>query len=76
MARTPLELKVDDFLAQKRIAVVGASRDKRHPVGGAVYRRLKQTGHEVFAVNPHAETSRAIVVTPTCDPFPAASTAW
>ena len=49
-------MKVEDFLAQNRIAVVGASLDKRHPVGGAVYRRLKQTGHEVFAVNPHAET--------------------
>ena len=55
MAKTALETKVEDFLAQKRIAVVGASLDKRRPVGGAVYRRLKQTGHEVFAVNPHAE---------------------
>jgi hypothetical protein len=49
-------MKVKDFLAQRRIAVAGASLDKRHPVGGAIYRRLKQTGHEVFAVNPHAET--------------------
>lgn len=49
--------KVDDFLAQKRIAVAGVSRDNsRHPVGNLIYQRLKTTGHEVFAVNPHLET--------------------
>jgi predicted CoA-binding protein len=49
-------MKVKDFLAQQRIAVAGASLDKRHPVGNAIYRRLKETGHDVFAVNPHTET--------------------
>jgi predicted CoA-binding protein len=49
-----LETKIDDFLAQKRIAVVGVSRNKsNHPAGNLIYRRLKDTGHEVFAVNPH-----------------------
>jgi uncharacterized protein len=49
-----LDTKVQDFLAQKRIAVAGVSRDKsRHPVGNLIYHRLKDTGHEVFAVNPH-----------------------
>ena len=49
--------KVDDFLAQKRIAVAGVSRDNsHHPVGNLIYHRLKNTGHEVFAVNPHLET--------------------
>jgi predicted CoA-binding protein len=49
-----LEAKIDDFLAQKRIAVVGVSRNKsNHPAGNLIYRRLKDTGHEVFAVNPH-----------------------
>jgi hypothetical protein len=47
-------MKVNDFLAQKRIAVAGVSHDhSRHPSANLIYRRLKTTGHEVFAVNPH-----------------------
>jgi predicted CoA-binding protein len=54
---TPFEAKVEDFLAQKRIAIAGVSRDKgRHPVGNAIFRRLQDAGHEVFAVNPNMET--------------------
>jgi uncharacterized protein len=50
------ETKVHDFLAQKRIAVAGVSRqDSHHPVGNQIYRRLKATGHDVFAVNPHMQ---------------------
>ncbi len=57
MTPTTLESKVHDFLAQKRIAVAGVSRDpKRHPSANLIYRRLKETGHEVFPVNPHLET--------------------
>jgi predicted CoA-binding protein len=57
MSRTPLDVKVEDFLAQKRIAIAGVSRDKsRHPVGNLIYQRLKKTGHEVFALNPHMQT--------------------
>jgi len=45
---------VQDFLAQKRIAIAGVSRDDRgHPAGNLIYRRLKSTGHQVFAVNPN-----------------------
>jgi predicted CoA-binding protein len=54
---TTLDTKVHDFLAQKRIAVAGVSRDNRqHPVGNLIYRRLKKTGHDVFAVNPQMQT--------------------
>jgi uncharacterized protein len=54
---TTLDAKVQDFLAQKRIAVAGVSRDNsHHPVGNLIYRRLKKTGHELFAVNPHMQT--------------------
>ena len=57
MATTSLETKVNDFLAQKRIAVMGVSRDhSRHPVGNLIYRRLKGGGHDVFAVNPNMES--------------------
>lgn len=52
-----LGLKVNEFLAQKRIAVVGVSRDDGpHPAANLIYRRLKRTGHQVFAVNPHLKT--------------------
>ena len=53
MTPATLEEKVHDFLAQKRIAVAGVSRDNRHhPAGNLVYRRLKQAGHDVFPVHP------------------------
>jgi predicted CoA-binding protein len=48
------EAGIHDFLAQQRIAVAGVSRNEgHHPSGNLIYRRLKSTGHEVFAVNPH-----------------------
>ena len=57
MDTAALDLKVHDFLEQKRIAVVGVSRDDRHhPAGKLIYRRLKSLGHEVFPVNPQMET--------------------
>ena len=57
MTATPLEAKVHDFLAQKRIAVAGVSRDNsHHAVGNLIYQRLKKTGHDVFPVNPHMQT--------------------
>ena len=56
MTAATLDAKVHDFLAQKRIAVVGVSRDGgHHPVGNLIYQRLKTTGHDVFAVNPHMQ---------------------
>jgi hypothetical protein len=57
MSQTALEQKVGDFFAQRRIAVVGVSRDNsHHPVGNLIYRRMRQTGHDVFAVNPAMTT--------------------
>lgn len=48
---------VEDFLAQKRIAVAGVSRENsKHPAANLIYRRLKTTGHEVFAVNPKLQS--------------------
>jgi len=42
MNASTLEAKVNDFLAQKRIAVAGVSRnDTHHPTGNLIYRRLK-----------------------------------
>jgi len=48
-------MKIDemarDFLAQKRIAVVGVS-DKRDTGCNLAYRKLKEAGYQVYAVNP------------------------
>jgi predicted CoA-binding protein len=46
-----------EFLANKRIAVTGVSRNPKSGHGSnVVYRRLRQRGYEVFAVNPNADT--------------------
>ncbi len=47
---------IDDFLGQKRIAVTGVSRTPASHGGNIVYKRLRDRGYEVFAVNPNAET--------------------
>ena len=50
-------MKPEDFLAQKRIAVVGVSRRGGNNVAAnRIYRRLKSNGHDVFAVNPNTST--------------------
>ncbi len=46
--------RVQDFLAQKRIAVCGLSRTKDSGAG-AVYLKLRDHGYQVFAVHPSAE---------------------
>jgi predicted CoA-binding protein len=50
---TTLKTAAEEFLAHKRIAVAGVSRDENQPAN-LIYRRLRDTGHEVFAVNPAA----------------------
>jgi predicted CoA-binding protein len=46
---------VKDFLAQKRIAVVGVS-NTRETGANRNYRTFKQHGYQVYAVNPHIST--------------------
>ena len=43
-----------EFLAQRRIAVTGVSRTPKSHGSNIVYRRLKERGYQVFAVNPNA----------------------
>lgn len=50
----PLREAAEEFLAQPRIAVAGVSRDAKQPAN-LIYRRLRDSGHQVFAVNPNAE---------------------
>ena len=43
------------FLANKRIAVTGVSRNPKGHGSNVVYSRLRDRGYEVFAVNPNTE---------------------
>ena len=43
------------FLANKRIAVTGVSRKPKEHGSNTVYKRLRDRGYEVFAVNPNAD---------------------
>jgi uncharacterized protein len=44
-----------EFLAHKRVAVTGVSRNSRDHGANVVYQRLRSRGYQVFAVNPNAE---------------------
>ena len=44
-----------EFLASKRVAVTGVSRQPKNHGSNIVYQRLRERGYEVFAVNPNAE---------------------
>ena len=44
-----------EFLTAKRVAVTGVSRKAAGHGSNVVYKRLKQRGYQVFAVNPNAE---------------------
>jgi predicted CoA-binding protein len=48
----PIDTLVQDFLAQKKIAVVGVS-DKRETGCNANYHKFKDAGYIVYPVNPH-----------------------
>jgi uncharacterized protein len=50
-----IDTLVKDFLAQKKIAVVGVS-DKRETGCNLGYRKFKEAGYTVSAVNPHLTT--------------------
>ncbi len=45
---------VSEFLAQERLAVAGVSRDGNLPAN-LIFRKLRDAGYQVYAVNPRAE---------------------
>ena len=42
------------FLANKRVAVTGVSRTPKTHGSNTIYKRLRERGYDVFAVNPNA----------------------
>jgi predicted CoA-binding protein len=47
---------VKEFLAQKCIAVAGVTRKEAAAPGNLIFRKLRDAGYEVYAINPKAET--------------------
>ena len=54
-SRRSIAEAASEFLARKRIAVTGVSRQPEGHGSNVVYQRLRERGYEVFAVNPNAD---------------------
>ena len=52
---TSMKEAASEFLAHRRVAVTGVSRSPNDHGANVVYRRLRDRGYEVFAVNPNAD---------------------
>jgi predicted CoA-binding protein len=59
---------VAEFLASRRIAVAGVSRTQG--VGNAVLRKLRDAGHEVVPINPHATELEGLPCYPDLESVP------
>jgi uncharacterized protein len=51
----PIKQAAAEFLTHKRVAVTGVSRTPGTHGSNAVYKRLKDRGYQVFAVNPSTQ---------------------
>jgi uncharacterized protein len=49
-----IQAAAPEFLSHRRVAVTGVSRTPGSHGGNVVYRRLKERGYDVYAVNPNA----------------------
>jgi predicted CoA-binding protein len=52
---TTMKEAASEFLAYKRVAVTGVSRTPANHGSNVVYKRLRDRGFDVYAVNPNAE---------------------
>jgi predicted CoA-binding protein len=52
---TTINDAASEFLAKKRVAVTGVSREPKGHGSNVVYKRLRERGYDVFAVNPNAD---------------------
>jgi predicted CoA-binding protein len=64
-----LDILVQDFFAQKKIAVVGVS-DKRDTGCNLSYKKLKESGYQVYPVNPHISMYEKAVCYPDLKSIP------
>jgi predicted CoA-binding protein len=73
-AMTSLKQAADEFLSQHRIAVAGVSRDSKQPAN-LIYRRLRDTGHDVSQSTRTPRRSRVTAAMGRCPRSRMASTA-
>ena len=52
---TTIKNATAEFLTHKRVAVTGVSRNPNGHGSNVVYKRLRERGYEVFAINPNAD---------------------
>jgi hypothetical protein len=64
-----IDALVQDFLAQKKIAVVGVS-DKRETGCNLAYRKFKEAGYTVYPVNPRLTTFEGATCYPDLPSIP------
>ena len=50
-----IKAAASEFLASRRVAVTGVSREPKGHGSNAVYKRLRDRGYDVFPVNPNAD---------------------
>jgi uncharacterized protein len=64
-----LKEQVDDFLAQQSIAVTGVSRSEQG-AANLIYRKLRETGYQIYPVNPNLQTFDGEPCYPTVKDIP------
>jgi uncharacterized protein len=52
---TAIKEAASEFLGHRRVAVTGVSRNAKNHGSNFVYKRLRDRGYEVFAVNPNTD---------------------
>lgn len=65
---------VQTFLESQRIAVAGVARDGKLPAN-AIFKRLRDAGHEVFPINPNATEVEGVASYPDVASLPEGITA-
>ncbi len=67
---TSIAAAAEAFLACRRIAVTGVSRNPQVHAANGVYLRLKERGYDVFPVNPNTAVVEGDVCYPTLSAIP------
>lgn len=65
-----IQQAAEEFLSSRRIAVTGVSHAPQGHGSNAVYKRLRERGYEVFAVNPSVESVEGDLAYPDLKAIP------
>jgi predicted CoA-binding protein len=63
--------KVSDFLAQKHIAVAGVSRNPQGGAANAIFKKPKESGYQVYPINPKTDNMEGEHYNPDLKSIPA-----